>query len=84
MRCCRYSARGGKGGIICDPKNLSEGEKERLARAYIRAIALHCVTKDVPAPDACTNGQIMVWMMDEYEKMTMESNPGVSPVSRSK
>lgn len=69
---------GGKGGIICDPKNLSEGEKERLARAYIRAIAPFIgVTKDVPAPDVYTNGQIMAWMMDEYEKMTMESNPGV-------
>lgn len=69
---------GGKGGIICNPKELSEGEKERLARAYVRAIApLIGITKDVPAPDVYTNGQIMAWMMDEYEKITMECNPGV-------
>ncbi|MDO5308685.1 MAG: Glu/Leu/Phe/Val dehydrogenase [Planctomycetia bacterium] len=69
---------GGKGGVICNPKELSDGEKERLARAYIRAIApLIGITKDVPAPDVYTNGQIMAWMMDEYEKVTMECHPGV-------
>ena len=69
---------GGKGGIICNPKELSVTEKERLARAYVRAIApLIGITKDVPAPDVYTNGQIMAWMMDEYEKITMECNPGV-------
>ncbi len=69
---------GGKGGIICDPKSLSTTEKERLARAYIRAIApLIGITKDVPAPDVYTNGQIMAWMMDEYEKIQMECHPGV-------
>ncbi|MBP5620476.1 MAG: Glu/Leu/Phe/Val dehydrogenase [Thermoguttaceae bacterium] len=69
---------GGKGGIICNPKELSDGEKERLARAYVRAIApVIGITKDVPAPDVYTNGQIMAWMMDEYEKITMESHPGV-------
>ncbi|MCF0234764.1 MAG: Glu/Leu/Phe/Val dehydrogenase [Thermoguttaceae bacterium] len=69
---------GGKGGIICNPKELSEGEKERLARAYVRAVApIIGITKDVPAPDVYTTGQIMVWMMDEYEKMTMECHPGV-------
>lgn len=69
---------GGKGGIICDPKALSATEKERLARAYIRAIApLIGITKDVPAPDVYTNGQIMAWMMDEYEKIQMECHPGV-------
>ncbi|MBW2671586.1 MAG: Glu/Leu/Phe/Val dehydrogenase, partial [Deltaproteobacteria bacterium] len=50
---------GGKGGIICNPKELSETEKERLARAYIRAIARTLgVTKDVPAPDVYTTPQI--------------------------
>ena len=69
---------GGKGGIVCNPKELSETEKERLARAYMRAIApVVGITKDVPAPDVYTNGQIMLWMMDEYEKMTMECHPGV-------
>jgi len=69
---------GGKGGIICDPKTLSETEKERLARAYIRAIApLIGITKDVPAPDVYTTPQIMAWMMDEFEKVTQECHPGV-------
>ena len=69
---------GGKGGIICNPKELSEGEKERLARAYIRAIApIIGITKDVPAPDVYTNGQIMTWMMDEYETIMQEKHPGV-------
>lgn len=69
---------GGKGGVVCNPKELSNTEKERLARAYVRAIApIIGITKDVPAPDVYTNGQIMAWMMDEYEKITMESHPGV-------
>jgi glutamate dehydrogenase (NAD(P)+) len=69
---------GGKGGIICNPKELSETEKERLARAYIRALARSLgVTKDVPAPDVYTTPQIMAWMMDEYEKIMGESHPGV-------
>jgi len=69
---------GGKGGIICNPKELSETEKERLARAYIRAIARTLgVTKDVPAPDVYTTPQIMAWMMDEYETIVGEKHPGV-------
>ena len=69
---------GGKGGIICNPKELSEVEKERLARAYIRAIARDLgVTRDVPAPDVYTSPQIMAWMMDEYEVVTGERHPGV-------
>lgn len=69
---------GGKGGIVCNPKELSESEKERLARAYIRALARSLgVTKDVPAPDVYTTPQIMAWMMDEYEKIMGESHPGV-------
>ncbi|MBO7707093.1 MAG: Glu/Leu/Phe/Val dehydrogenase [Thermoguttaceae bacterium] len=69
---------GGKGGIICNPKELSDGEKERLARAYIRAIApILGITKDVPAPDVYTNGQIMAWMMDEFEAIMQEKHPGV-------
>ncbi len=63
---------------MCNPKELSEGEKERLARAYIRAIAgILAVTKDVPAPDVYTTPQIMAWMMDEYETILGEHHPGV-------
>jgi len=69
---------GGKGGIVCNPKELSEGEKERLARGYIRAVAeVLGVHKDVPAPDVYTTPQIMAWMMDEYETIVRESHPGV-------
>ncbi len=69
---------GGKGGITCNPKELSQSEQERLARAYIRAVGrILGVTKDVPAPDVYTNPQIMAWMMDEYETMIGESHPGV-------
>jgi glutamate dehydrogenase (NAD(P)+) len=69
---------GAKGGVTCNPKELSDTEKERLARAYIGAAArILGVTKDVPAPDVYTNPQIMAWMMDEYEKITLESHPGV-------
>jgi glutamate dehydrogenase (NAD(P)+) len=69
---------GGKGGIICNPKELSENEKERLARAYIRAIGRSLgVSRDVPAPDVYTTPQIMAWMMDEYETIVGEKHPGV-------
>ncbi|MCK8600811.1 Glu/Leu/Phe/Val family dehydrogenase [Desulfoferrobacter suflitae] len=69
---------GGKGGVVCNPKELSEREKEQLARAYIRAMARSLgVTKDVPAPDVYTTPQIMAWMMDEYETIVGENHPGV-------
>jgi len=69
---------GGKGGITCNPKEMSQGEQERLARAYMRAVGrILGITKDVPAPDVYTNSQIMAWMMDEYEQMGGESHPGV-------
>ncbi len=69
---------GGKGGVTCNPKEMSEGEKERLARAYMRAVArILAVTKDVPAPDVYTTPQIMAWMMDEYEMLVGEHHPGV-------
>ncbi|MEK6677540.1 MAG: Glu/Leu/Phe/Val dehydrogenase [Planctomycetota bacterium] len=69
---------GGKGGITCNPKELSEGEKERLARGYIRVIARELgVHRDVPAPDVYTTPQIMAWMMDEYEVIMGHSHPGV-------
>jgi glutamate dehydrogenase (NAD(P)+) len=69
---------GGKGGVTCNPKELSEREKERLARGYIRAVGrILGITKDVPAPDVYTTPQIMAWMMDEFEAMLGEAHPGV-------
>jgi glutamate dehydrogenase (NAD(P)+) len=69
---------GGKGGVTCNPKEMSEREKQRLARAYMRAAArILSVSKDVPAPDVYTNPQIMAWMMDEYEVLVGEHHPGV-------
>jgi len=69
---------GGKGGVTCNPKEMSDGEKQRLARGYMRAVAsVLSVTKDVPAPDVYTTPQIMAWMMDEYETMVGEHQPGV-------
>ena len=69
---------GGKGGVTCNPKELSQGEQQRLARAYMRAVArILGVTRDVPAPDVYTTPQIMAWMMDEYETIREESHPGV-------
>lgn len=62
---------GGKGGIIVDPSELSQGELERLSRGYIEGIYKLIGEKvDVPAPDVNTNGQIMSWMVDEYNKLT--------------
>ncbi len=68
---------GGKGGVICDPHNLSKGEQERLCRGYVRQIAdLIGPVTDVPAPDVMTNGQHMLWMLDEYETITRGHYPG--------
>ena len=69
---------GGKGGVTCNPKEMSEMEKQRLARAYVRAVgATLAVDKDVPAPDVYTTPQIMAWMMDEYETLVGHHHPGV-------
>lgn len=69
---------GGKGGVIVDPKELSEKELERVSRAYMNLIAEHIgVDKDVPAPDVNTNPQVMAWMLDEYEKIVGKHQPGV-------
>ena len=76
---------GGKGGITVDPATLSHGELERLSRAFARAITpIIGERKDIPAPDVNTNGQIMAWFVDEYEKATGRFEPGVftgKPVS---
>jgi glutamate dehydrogenase len=68
---------GGKGGIICDPRTMSLGEVERLARGYVRAISqIVGPTKDIPAPDVYTNAQIMAWMLDEYSSIREHDSPG--------
>ncbi|TKJ17661.1 glutamate dehydrogenase [Candidatus Woesearchaeota archaeon B3_Woes] len=62
---------GGKGGVVCNPKEMSEKELERMTRAFTRAIAYNIgPDKDIPAPDVYTNSQIMDWMVDEYAKTT--------------
>jgi len=69
---------GGKGGIICDPREFSPAELERLSRGYMRSIAKFVgINQDVPAPDVYTNPQIMAWMMDEYRVLTGHHEPGV-------
>jgi glutamate dehydrogenase len=69
---------GGKGGIIVNPKELSEGELERLSRGYMKLMYRNFGPElDVPAPDVNTNGQIMAWMRDEFEKQTGTKAPGV-------
>lgn len=69
---------GGKGGVVCNPKELSAGELERLSRGYIQAIyPLIGPDTDIPAPDVYTNPQIMAWMMDEYSRLAGRPVPGV-------
>lgn len=61
---------GAKGGVVCDPKNMSVGEIERLTRAFVRALGQTVgEDSDIPAPDVNTNAQTMDWFIDEYEKM---------------
>jgi len=69
---------GGKGGIICNPKEMSPAELERLSRAYIRQVGRILGEEvDIPAPDVYTNPQIMAWMMDEYSFIRGYNVPGV-------
>ncbi|MFA6467102.1 MAG: Glu/Leu/Phe/Val dehydrogenase [Patescibacteria group bacterium] len=71
---------GGKGGVIVDPKALSQGELERLSRAWIGAFrAVIGPEKDVPAPDVYTTPQIMAWMADEFSKL--EGKPAIGVVT---
>lgn len=68
---------GGKGGIICDPHNLSLAEQERLCRGWIRQVYKDVGPySDVPGPDVMTNAQHMLWMLDEYEAIRGERQPG--------
>lgn len=68
---------GGKGGVICDPHNLSLREQELICRGWVRQIARNVgPLQDVPAPDVMTNAQHMLWIMDEYEKISGAKYPG--------
>ncbi len=69
---------GGKGGVICNPKQMSSGELERLSRGYINAIwEFIGPDRDVPAPDVYTTPQVMAWMMDEYSRLKGCNTPAV-------
>lgn len=69
---------GAKGGVQVDPGRLSEGELERLSRAYVEEYhEIIGPQSDIPAPDVNTNAKIMGWMMDEYERTEGERAPGV-------
>ncbi len=69
---------GGKGGVICDPHNLSMREQELICRGWIRQLARNIgPLQDIPAPDVMTSPQHMLWMMDEYEAIAGAQYPGV-------
>ncbi len=69
---------GGKGGVICDPHHLSLREQEQICRGWVREVVKNIgPTQDIPAPDVMTNGQHMLWMMDEYEHITGMKSPGM-------
>lgn len=69
---------GAKGGVVVNPRELTELELEKLARAYARFLVPHIGShKDVPAPDVNTDPRIMGWMLDEYEKVTGRHEPSV-------
>jgi len=68
---------GGKGGVICDPRELSDREQEKICRGWIRQVSkMVGPYNDVPAPDVMTHGQHMLWMMDEYETIVGGKRPG--------
>ena len=69
---------GGKGGVIVDPKQLSQKELEGLTRRFFTEIEILVgPEKDIPAPDVNTNAQIMAWMMDTYSMHAGYTVPGV-------
>lgn len=69
---------GGKGGITVDPSQLTKVEVERLSRGYIAQLYKYLgANVDIPAPDVGTNGEIMMYMLDEYEKLVEHSEPGM-------
>ncbi len=69
---------GAKGGVVCDPHDLSNREQELLCRGWVRQISRDVgPLRDVPAPDVMTNAQHMLWMLDEYEAIRGEHFPGL-------
>ena len=69
---------GAKGTVLCDPRELSDAEQERLSRGWVRQIARGLgPTIDVPAPDMMTSAKHMAWMLDEYEVIFGTKAPGV-------
>lgn len=61
---------GGKGGVSCNPKELSKSELEKISRAFVRSFSQNIgVDKDVPAPDVYTDSQVMAWMLDEFSRI---------------
>lgn len=69
---------GAKGGVECNPKEMSDGEIERLTRRFTaEIISFIGPDRDIPAPDVNTNSQIMAWMMDTYSMQVGHSVPGV-------
>lgn len=69
---------GGKGGVICDPHDLSEREQEAICRGWIRQIVRDIgPVRDVPAPDVMTSSRHMLWMMDEYQTIMGGQYPGI-------
>ena len=68
---------GGKGGVICDPHNLSAREQEAICRGWVRQLSKNVgPVNDVPAPDVMTNPQHMLWMLDEFEAIHGGRYPG--------
>jgi len=68
---------GAKGGVICDPHNLSAREQEQICRGWIRQLWQNMgPVRDIPAPDVMTNAQHMLWMLDEFEMLSGEKLPG--------
>jgi glutamate dehydrogenase (NAD(P)+) len=69
---------GAKGGVICDPKQLSAAEVEGLTRRFATEISIIIgPEKDIPAPDVGTNAQTMAWIMDTYSMHRGYSVPAV-------
>jgi len=68
---------GGKGGVKCDPRALSDRETEKLCRGWVRKVYdIVGPEIDVPAPDVATNPQDMLWIMDEYDTIARSRRPG--------
>jgi len=68
---------GAKGGVVCDPHNLSQREQEKICRGWVRQLARNVgPAVDIPAPDVMTSAQHMLWILDEFESIHGERLPG--------